>query len=103
MINGRASKAQIYPDKLCRAFLSGLMMQMRADNRIRPGETGCCAKTDEDDKGGIDQVFWDDLSGKQLREDLLRSYRSRWVAQEIKMDKREDLFAATPPIEAKKI
>ena len=25
-------------------------------------------------------------------------YRSRLVAQEIKMDKREDLFAATPPI-----
>ena len=30
-------------------------------------------------------------------------YRSRLVAQEIKRDKREDLFAATPPIEAKKI
>ena len=27
-------------------------------------------------------------------------YRSRLVAQEIKMDKRNDLFAATPPIEA---
>ena len=30
-------------------------------------------------------------------------YRSRWVAKEIKMDKREDLFAATPPLEAKKM
>ena len=30
-------------------------------------------------------------------------YRSRLVAQEIKRDKREDLFAATPPLEAKKI
>jgi len=30
-------------------------------------------------------------------------YRSRLVAKEIKMDKREDLFAATPPLEAKKI
>ena len=29
-------------------------------------------------------------------------YRSRLVAKEIKKDKREDLFAATPPIEAKK-
>ena len=27
-------------------------------------------------------------------------YRSRLVGQEIKMDKRSDLFAATPPIEA---
>ena len=30
-------------------------------------------------------------------------YRSRLVAQEINMDKREDLFAATPPLEAKKL
>ena len=30
-------------------------------------------------------------------------YRSRLVAQEIKRDKREDLFAATPPLEALKI
>ncbi len=30
-------------------------------------------------------------------------YRSALVAKEIKCDKREDLFAATPPFEAKKI
>ena len=30
-------------------------------------------------------------------------YRSRLVAKEIKMDKRSDLFAATPPIEALKM
>ena len=35
-------------------------------------------------------------------DDLHREYRSRLVAQEIKTDKREDLFAATPPLEAKK-
>ena len=29
-------------------------------------------------------------------------YRSRLVAKEIKTNKREDLFAATPPLEAKK-
>ena len=32
-----------------------------------------------------------------------KEYRSRLVAQEIKMNKREDLFAATPPLEAKKM
>ena len=32
-----------------------------------------------------------------------RDYRSRLVAQEIKLDKREDVFAATPPLEAKKM
>ena len=30
-------------------------------------------------------------------------YRSRLVAKELKTDKREDLFAATPPIEALKL
>ena len=30
-------------------------------------------------------------------------YRSRLVAKEVKLDKREDLFAATPPLEAKKL
>ena len=30
-------------------------------------------------------------------------YRSRLVAKELKLDKREDLFAATPPVEAKKL
>ena len=30
-------------------------------------------------------------------------YRCRLVAKEIKKDKREDLFAATPPVEAKKM
>ena len=30
-------------------------------------------------------------------------YRSRVVAQEIKMDKNQELFAATPPLEAKKM
>ena len=28
-------------------------------------------------------------------------FRSNFVAKEIKVDKREDLFAATPPLEAK--
>ncbi len=30
-------------------------------------------------------------------------YRCRLVAKEIEKDKREDLFAATPPLEAKKV
>jgi len=34
-------------------------------------------------------------------DDVNPEYRSRLVAQEIKRDKREDLFAATPPLEAK--
>ena len=36
-------------------------------------------------------------------DDANPEYRSRLVAQEIKRDNREDLFAATPPLEAKKM
>ena len=36
-------------------------------------------------------------------DDQYPDYRSRLVAQEIKRDRRDDLFAATPPLEAKKI
>ena len=35
--------------------------------------------------------------------EVFLEYRSRLVAQEIKMDKREELFAATPPLEAKNL
>ena len=35
-------------------------------------------------------------------DDVDPEYRSRLVAQEIKRDKRDDLFAATPPLEAKR-
>ena len=45
-------------------------------------------------------VRWVDINkGDVLNPD----YRSRLVAKEIKRDKREDLFAATPPLEANKM
>ena len=43
---------------------------------------------------------WVDINkGDKVHPEL----RSRLVAQEIKMNRREDLFAATPPLEAKKL
>ena len=45
-------------------------------------------------------VRWIDIN---KGDDENKEYRSRLVAKEIKMDKREDLFAATPPLEAKKM
>ena len=45
------------------------------------------------------KVKWVDINnGDSVNHD----YRSRQVAKELKMDKRLDLFAATPPLEAKK-
>ena len=45
------------------------------------------------------KIKWVDINkGDNVNHD----YRSRLVAKEFKMDKRLDLFAATPPLEAKK-
>ena len=54
---------------------------------------------DETEKAPIG-VRWVDINKGDL---LNPDYRSRLVAKEIKRDKREDLFAATPPLEAKKM
>ena len=53
------------------------------------------------DKHGKDPIGtrWIDVN---KGDDDNPEYRSRLVAQEIKRDNREDLFAATPPLEAKK-
>lgn len=45
------------------------------------------------------KVKWVDIS---KGDEVNPEYRSRPVAKEIKNDKGEDLFAATPPLEAKK-
>ena len=46
------------------------------------------------------KVRWVDIN---KGDDVTPEYRSRLVAKEIKIDKRWDLFAATPPLEAKKM
>ena len=45
-------------------------------------------------------VRWVDIN---KGDEVKPKYRSRLVAKELKLDKREDLFAATPPVEAKKL
>ena len=46
------------------------------------------------------QVKWIDIS---KGDEVHREYRSRLVAKEIKLDKRNYLFAATLPLDAKKM
>ena len=43
------------------------------------------------------KVKWVDIN---KGDEINKEYRSRLVAKEIKRDKRDDLFAATPPLEA---
>ena len=40
LFNGRAAKAQVYPEKLCKAMTKGLMNHMKVDGRMNPGEIG---------------------------------------------------------------
>ena len=68
LINGRAKRAEVYPGKL---RMHGLVNKMKNDMRLSLGEIGCVTHCDEDmSKRNIDQVFWDALSGKELREGL---------------------------------
>ena len=46
------------------------------------------------------KVKWVDINKGDSKDP---EYRSRLVAKEIKRDKRMDMFAATPPLEAKKL
>ena len=46
------------------------------------------------------RVKWMDIN---KGDEINKEYRSRLVAKEIKRDKREDLFASTPPLKAKKM
>ena len=45
-------------------------------------------------------VKWIDINKGDLKNP---EYRSRLIAKEIKKDSRDDLFAATPPLEAKDV
>jgi hypothetical protein len=154
LVGGRAKRAEIYPDQLCREILLGLVDQMRVDGRLLGG--GCLGSVgpcDEDNSEFRENMarYWDDVSGKELDPEKVREarveemkefvkhtvyekvpiaqcwsrtgkkpigvrwvdinkgdqrnpkYRSRLVAMEFNVGKREDLFAATPPVEAKKL
>jgi hypothetical protein len=151
LIGGRAKRAEVYPEQLCREILLGLIDQMRVDGRLLGGgclgSVGPCDENTTEFKENMSR-YWDEVSGKELdpvlvlearREEMLEfdvykkvptvqcwsrtgkkpigvrwidinkgddrnpKYRSRLVAMEFNTEKREDLFAATPPVEAKKL
>lgn len=154
---GNASKAQVYPGKLCKAILKGLNAQLEECGRM--AERGMAAHPEESniycreilnlEVSSVHQgEYYDDMSGVTLDtegvnkaraeaiaevykhnlctkvpikecwdktgkgpngtrwvdvnkgDNVNPAYRSRLVAQEVKTDKMDDLFAATPPLEA---
>ena len=88
LIEGRASAAQVYPKGLCRAMVKGTKRQARVDRGNLVGMK--CI----DDVAEVMQVemepevwqrYWDDMSGKELRSDLVEAARAEEIATVRKM------------------
>jgi len=47
VLNGRARRAEAYPDELCFRILQGLIEQMKIDGRIQTGGIGAVMKEEE--------------------------------------------------------
>ena len=69
LIGGRAKRAEIYPEQLCREILLGLIDQMRCDGRLLGnGCLGSVVKCDASTQEYQESMsrYWDDVSGKEL-------------------------------------
>ena len=104
--DGERQEAEEFWDDLSGKKLDPkLVRKAREEEMIEFRKHGVYEKVSEDQcwietgKGPIG-VRWVDIN---KGDDQNPDYRSRLVAQEINRGKREDLFAATPPLEAKKL
>ena len=79
LINGRAKAAEVYPDKLCREIVLGLIEQMESDERVSRDNTGVIAAFDGDNKQAVE--FWDDLSGKRLNPTMVKAARKEEMSE----------------------
>ena len=69
LIGGRAKRAEIYPDQLCREILLGLVDKMRVDGRLLGnGCLGSVVKCDESTQEYQTEMsrYWDNVPGKEL-------------------------------------
>ena len=70
---GRARRAQVYPNELCRQIITGLRNQVISDQRINDGMIGALGevgdiKMNHGLYNGLD--FYDDITGRPLPKDL---------------------------------
>ena len=47
LLNGRARRAEVYPDELCWKILKGLINQLKMDGRIADGSVGVSCPEEE--------------------------------------------------------
>jgi hypothetical protein len=76
LIGGRAKKADVYPDRLCKEIVLGLLDQMKEDGRVQEGSIGSMLV---DKNNGAE--FWDDLSGSRLDESMVRKARKEEIEE----------------------
>ena len=72
LLNGRASRAEVYPDELCFRILKGLMETMRKDGRIHSNGIGAVMAEEESETWSEIARAWDDITG----EDVYHAYTS---------------------------
>ena len=66
LLNGRASRAEVYPDELCFRILRGLMETMKQDGRIHTNGIGAVMAEEESEVWDQIDKAWDDVTGEEL-------------------------------------
>ena len=66
LLNGRASRAEVYPDELCFRILRGLMETMKQDGRIPTNGIGAVMAEEESEVWDQIDKAWDDVTGEEL-------------------------------------
>ena len=89
--HGRAHKAAIYPPKLCADILKGLKSELEKAGSKHIMGVGIIAQ-EEDAMVDSEVTCWDDVTGTQLRTDLVRTAR----AEELKHLHRHGVYTKVP-------
>jgi len=84
LIGGRAKRAEVYPEQLCREILLGLMDQMREDGRLIGdgclGSIGAYEEQQPEIKEQLSQ-HWDDITGRELDPHKVREARKEEMTE----------------------
>ena len=58
LLNGRARRAEVYPDELCWKILKGLINQLKLDGRIATGSIGVSGPEEEDHNRELNAIWF---------------------------------------------
>ena len=92
LLNGRASRAEVYPDKLCFRILRGLMETMKKDRRTHSNGTGVVMAEEESETWSEIAKAWDDITGEELDENDVMMARG----EEMKEGRKHAVYHKVP-------